>query len=266
MIPCISQWPDLADEHIEVLQEGISQDGRWVHSDTPMVLRLHGAMTIALVPCDDGLSIHDAVLRPTGDGAMAWIGKEKLGILTPAPQDHETYQETRGILQWAYTHTVILPPRARDLAERLAVFRRAFSLALGPDAQARVAAFRALGMARLLTQGATSGIVKPLEDTPRILVHRPEGGTSTQSLFPKASARGTVPPDARALLHGGRCRQVFSIHDMSSARTIASCEEIRLSLPGDFSRHAMMAAIDEAVERFATLGVDVRPWLFRRGH
>jgi len=266
MIPCISRWPDLADEHIEVLQEGASQEGRWAQSDPPMVLRLHGAMTIALAPCDDGISIQDAVLRPTKDGTMAWVGKEMLGIVAPAPQDHETLQETRGILQWAYTYTVILPPRARDLAERLAVFRRAFSLALGPDAQARVAAFRALGTARLLTQGATSGIVKPLENTPRILVHRPEGGTSTQGLFPKASARATVSPDARALLHGGRCRQVLSVHNMSSARTIAPCDEIHLSLPSDFSRHAMMAAIDEAIERFATLGVDIRPWLFRRGH
>jgi len=265
MIPCISRWPDLADEHIEVLQEGASQDGRWAQSDPPMALRLHGAMTVALVPCDDGIALQDAVLRPTGDGTMAWIGRDLLGILAPAPQDHETQQEKRGILHWAHTHTITLAPRARDLAARLAVFRRAFSLALGPDAQARVAAFRALGTARLLTQGATSGIIKPLEDTPRILVRRPEGGTSTQGLFPKAAARGAVLPDARSLLHGGRCRQILSAGNTSSARTIAPCDEIHLSLPPEISRHAMMAAIDEAVERFATLGVDVRPWLFRRG-
>lgn len=265
MIPCISRWPELADADIEVLQEGASKDGRWVLADRPMTLRLHGSMTVAIVPCDDGILLKDAVLRPTRDGRMAWICKEMLGLLTPAPEDYETRQEIRGFGHWAQINTIMIPPRARDLTERLAVFRRAFSLALGPVAQARVAAFRALGTARLLTQGATSGIIKPLEDNPRILVRRPDGVTSTQRLFPKVSVRSAVAPNARSLLNDGRCRQVIPVECSFSLSTIATCDEIHLSLPAEISRHAMMAAVDEAVERFDALGIDIRPWILRRG-
>lgn len=265
MIPCITRWPDLADADIEVLEEGHAKDGRWDHVQGPMVLRLHGAMTLAISPCEQGLALCDAVLRPDGAGRMRWRPADLLGFLLPAEQDLETRRETLGFGHWASTHTVVVAPKVRDAADRLAVFRRAFSRALGPEAQARVTAFRALGMARLMTEGAPSGVLKPLEDTPRILVHRADGGTSTQSLFPKASAKGRPLPDARALLHGGACRQILSEPSDEARRTILSCEEMRLSVPPEPSRHAMLAAAEDAVERFAAFGVDVSPWLLRRG-
>jgi hypothetical protein len=43
------------------------------------------------------------------------------------------------------------------------------------------------------------------------------------------------------------------------------CDEIRIHAPRDASRHAMLAAADAAAERFQALGVDVSPWILRRG-
>jgi hypothetical protein len=265
MIPCISSWSDLAHADIEVLDPGQSADGRWDHANGGLVVRLLGAMTVFAIPCETGIEISDAVLRSDGEGRMRWRPADLLGVLLPAPQDLETRKETTGFGLWSMTRTVVVPPAARDDAERLAVLRRAFSRALGPDAQARVAAFRALGLARLMTEGATSGILKPLEETPRILVHRRDGSTSTQALFPKGSARGRPLPDPRALLFGGACRQVVAENTIGRARLFLPCEEIRIQAPPDFSRHAMLAAADVAAERFQALGVDVSPWILRRG-
>lgn len=265
MIPCITRWPDLTDDFIEVLEEGHSKDGRWDHVQGPMVLRLHGALTLAISPCEQGLALHDAVLRSDGEGRMRWRQAGLLGFLLPAPQDLETRQEIRGFGRLSSTHTVIVAPKACNVADRLGVLRRAFSLALGPEAQARVAAFRALGQARLMMEGATSGVLKPLANTPRIVVHKPDGTTSTQSLFPQASAKGRPLPDTRALLHGGACRQVLSEPVGEARCTFVSCEEMVINAPLEASHHARLAVAREAVDRFAALGQDVSPWLFRRG-
>lgn len=133
--------------------------------------------------------------------------------------------------------------------------------AVGADARVRLETVLAPGRLRLHAAGARAGLLKSLEDTPRILVYRSNRITATQSLFRRADGGFRTPPDLRRLLDDGARRQISADHGEIPRR----CDKIRIRLPeASPSRHALLALAEEMIERFDAFGVDIRPWIARR--
>lgn len=260
-LPSPDQWPDLAPGEVEILDPAAADaEGRW-QADADLVLRIRGLWTISADLLSDGLRLSEATLRLQKDG-MRWSRSHPVGILHLAPEDASWEEERIAGGGRTEIRRVLRRPLAPSPEDRRDVVLRAFSRAAGPEARRRTDAIRALARLRLLCAGARSGVVKPLEDTPRILVHKPDGTTSTQSLFRRADGGSRTPPDLRALLHGGACRQVGA---RWGTEILRPCDEIKVSLSGEPpSRHALLAAAEDVIGRFDALGADVRPWIARR--
>jgi len=251
-LPHPARWADLSAADLEILKPGAADaDGRWTY-EGEMVVRIHGLWTVMAEVADRGLRLREARLRLRAEG-MDWIGAEYLASLDLAPEDA--------------AQAVLLPgmntllPIAPSPEARRDVLLRALVRAVGADARARLETVLALGRLRLHAAGARAGLLKPLEDTPRILVYRSNGTTATQSLFRRADGGSRTPPDLRRLLNGGACRQISADH----GEILRRCDEIRIRLPeASPSRHALLALAEETIERFDAFGADVRPWIARR--
>jgi len=251
-LPHPAQWADLSAADLEILYPGAADsDGRWTY-EGKLVVRIYGLWTMMAEVADRSLCLREARLRLHAEG-MAWSGAEHLAFLDLAPED--------------VARAVLLPgmnvplPIAPSPKARRDVLLRALLRAIGADARARLEAVLALGRLRLHAARARAGFLKPLEDTPRIIVYRSNGTTATQFLFRRVDGGSRMPPDLRRFLNDGACRQISTNH----GEFLQRCDEIRFHLPeASLSRHGLLALAKETIERFDAFGIDVRPWIARR--